>query len=177
MWEKNMNKKIFSVAILSILLLAVSVVAVNSDKRDIAPAEKTPSGAPEAGVAFHETYYTSATNLVTTNSTTGVTVLTQSVFAPAPAELVATFSAESNTGLSNTALVTVLVDGVAALPGTVFFDQASDEDGFQAHSFTFGRTFLAAGSHTVTVRLASSTSTQFVSVWFRSLTTQLEEFP
>jgi len=40
-----MNKKIFSRVILSIMLLAVSVVAVNSDpKRDVAPVEQIPAG-------------------------------------------------------------------------------------------------------------------------------------
>lgn len=188
--NKNMNKKIYLVAILSVLLLTISVVAVTeSVKKEVAPgvtdsaetgtpiiASNGQGGRELTSPSFHETTFTSSTNLINIGSTP-VIVLQHSYFVPTGgAELTATFSAETNTGPANTLAIQVLdiSGGVTTVipPGTVFYDQNSEEDGWQAHSFTFGKT-LTSGFHTIRVN-ASGTGT---SLFFKSLTTEIEELP
>ncbi|SNQ59838.1 hypothetical protein [Candidatus Methanoperedens nitratireducens] len=118
-----MNKKIFLVAILSVLLLTISVVAVNENaKREIAPEDKTPvqpGGKELSSPAFHEMQFTSSTALIGMNA--GQTsLLTQFVSCPVTCEFTATFSAETNTGSANTLSIRVLDNGVTVPPGAVF---------------------------------------------------------
>ncbi len=171
-----MNKKIFLLAILSVLLLAISVVAVNENaKREIAPDDKAPvqsSGGKELiSSAFHEMQYTSSTALI--NASPGpVSLLTQFISVPTGgAEFTAIFSSETNTNAAQTLSIRVLDNGVLIPPGAVFYDSSSEEDGFQAHSFTFGKT-LTPGVHNITVQALGGGF-----VWFKSLKTDVEELP
>lgn len=162
-----MNKKIFAIAILSILLLTISVVAITDNAgKKYAQAE----------AAFHKTYYAYSTSATTTTSTVFRTVLEQRVYVPNPAGVVASFSAESNTGPSNAVLIRILVDNIQMSPGTIYFDQKSDEDDWRAHSFNFGNTYLTMGWHTVSVQFASDRTGQSASLFRKSLITELENF-
>lgn len=152
-----MNKKIFLAAILSVLLLTISVLAVNDE-----------SGRELSSPAFHETQYTSSAVFINAPGN----LLTQFVSVPTGgAELTATFSAATNTGSIQSLSIRVLDNGVLMPPGTVIFDASSEQDGYQAHSFTFGKT-LTPGLHTITVQAVGSGS-----VGWRSLKTEIEELP
>ncbi len=179
-----MNKKMFLVAILSVTLLTISLVAVAENvQKEIAPEEqntvqpsngKEPGGGQElSSPAFHETQFSSS-NIVTLLPPSPVNVMTQFVFVPAGgAELTATFSAITDTNAAQTLQIRILDNGVCCLsPGIVTFDSISEEDGFQAHSFTWGKT-LTPGVHNITV-VASGGG---VIGNARSLETEIEELP
>lgn len=150
----SVNKKIV-LGILSMLLLTIAVVA-NQEL---------------SSPAFHETGFTSATNLINIPPSP-VNVLSQIVSVPVGgAELTATVSLQTNTGAGDTLIVRVLDNGVAIPPGALVWESSSDGDGFQAGSFTFGKT-ITPGSHTIVVQASGSGQ-----VNIRSLETEIEELP
>ncbi len=186
-----MNKKIYLVAILSVLLFTISVVAVAENaKKEAVPDEQNPvqpstpvlpsNGKDQAGPelsnpAFHETTFKSSSANINIGSTP-VTVFAENlVVFTGGAELIATFSAETNTGAANTLAIEVFDNGVIIPPGTVFYDQFSEEDGLQAHSFTFGKN-LGVGVHRITVN-ASTRGGGTTFLGFRSFVTEIEELP
>jgi len=173
-----MKKKIFSIAILSILLLTIAAAAVDDIKKAAteikAPTEsKNLADGPGAALdspAFHETQFSSATTL-SSASVAGTVLLTQSVFVPVGgAELTVTFSGETDTTDAQGFTIVIQNNGVNIPPGPVYFDRFSGEDGWGAHSFTYG-SFVTPGWHTIrAVAYGSGT------IWYKSLETEIEEW-
>ncbi len=185
-----MNKKMFLVAILSVTLLTISLVAVAENvQKEIAPEEqntvqpstpvqpsngKEPGGGQElSSPAFHETQFTFATNRIDIPLSPPTILQKQFVFVPTGgAELIATFSAVTHTGATQTLQIAVFDNGLLIPPGPIILDQSSDEDGFQARSFTFGK-ILTPGVHNITVQASGSAGV----IERRSLVTEIEELP
>ena len=181
-------KKITVLALILILSLTITVLVGAKDSRIVTDAESREypnelKGTPLTEDNYQQTgpkaveqatytdmWFKNNRTWVSTSSTDWRPVpgMYTSITTRYPSDLLITFSAEAATSANGRLYLRILVDGAEAQPGGIMF--TSRTENYNSHSFSFYRTNIPAGTHTINVQWKSEVpSPEFVFVFDRTL--------